>query len=52
MGWATPAEYPLMLTAPGPPAAAPGLATLSKRERELVTLVPRGRTDAGVILLG
>ena len=33
---------------PGPPAAAPGLATLSKRERELVTLVARGRTDAQI----
>ena len=48
MGWATAAEYALMLTAPGPPAAAPGLATLSKRERELVTLVARGRTDAQI----
>ena len=37
-----------MLTAPGPPAAAPGLARLSKRERELVTLVARGRTDAQI----
>ena len=48
MGWDTAAEYGLMLTAPGPPTAAPGLATLSKRERELVTLVARGRTDAQI----
>ena len=48
MGWTTAAEYALMLTAPGPPAAAPGPATLSKRERELVTLVARGATDAQI----
>ena len=41
------AEYALMLTAPGQPARAtpPGLAKLSARERELVTLVARGRTE-------
>jgi DNA-binding CsgD family transcriptional regulator len=48
MSRATAAEYALMLTAPGPPAAGPGLAKLSARERELVTLVARGRTDAQI----
>jgi DNA-binding CsgD family transcriptional regulator len=39
-----------MLTAadPQPPAAAPGLAALSPRERELITLVARGHTDAQI----
>ena len=48
MSLATAAEYALMLTAPGPPSAqaAPGAAGLSARERELVTLVAQGRTDA------
>ena len=47
MNLATAAEYVLMLTAadPQPPAAAPGLAALSPRERELVTLVARGLGD-------
>ncbi|HEY1915654.1 MAG TPA: LuxR C-terminal-related transcriptional regulator [Streptosporangiaceae bacterium] len=31
-----------------PPAAAPGVDALSPRERELVTLVARGRTDAQI----
>jgi predicted ATPase/DNA-binding CsgD family transcriptional regulator len=45
----TAAEYALMLTDPGPPQpAAPVLGTLSARERELVTLVARGRTDAQI----
>jgi len=46
----TAAEYALMLTAPAlPPAAAgPGLGGLSARERELVTLVAQGRTDAQI----
>jgi predicted ATPase/DNA-binding CsgD family transcriptional regulator len=48
----TAAEYALMLTAPAPPptdtAAAPGLAKLSARERELVTLVAQGRTNAQI----
>jgi len=47
----TAAEYALMLTAPAaPPAAAagPGLGRLSARERELVTLVARGRTNAQI----
>ena len=48
MSWDTAAEYALMLTAPGPPAAAPELGKLSARERELVTLVAQGRTDAQI----
>jgi predicted ATPase/DNA-binding CsgD family transcriptional regulator len=50
MSLATAAEYALMLTAadPQPPAAAPGPAGLSPRERELVTLVARGHTDAQI----
>ena len=61
MSLATAAEYALMLTAAGPqpPAAdgaaadgaavtVPGLDRLSPRERELVTLVARGRTDAQI----
>ena len=49
MSLATAAEYALMLTDPGPPQpAAPGPGTLSARERELVTLVAQGRTDAQI----
>jgi len=50
MSLATAAEYVLMLTAPSlPPAqASPGAARLSPRERELVTLVAQGRTDAQI----
>jgi predicted ATPase/DNA-binding CsgD family transcriptional regulator len=50
MSLATAAEYVLMLTAADlqPPAAAPGLEALSPRERELVTLVARGHTDAQI----
>ena len=50
MSLATAAEYALMLTAAGPqpPAAAPGPEGLSPRERELVTLVARGHTDAQI----
>jgi predicted ATPase/DNA-binding CsgD family transcriptional regulator len=50
MNMATAAEYALMLTAPGPqqPQAAPGLGKLSARERELVTLVAQGRTNAQI----
>ena len=45
----TAAEYALMLTAPAPPAAAgTGLGRLSARERELVTLVAQGRTNAQI----
>jgi hypothetical protein len=44
---ATAAEYALMLTDPGPPQpAAPDPGKLSARERELVTLVAQGRTNA------
>jgi predicted ATPase/DNA-binding CsgD family transcriptional regulator len=50
MSMATAAEYVLLLTAPDPPPAqaAPGAARLSAREREMVTLVARGRTDAQI----
>jgi predicted ATPase/DNA-binding CsgD family transcriptional regulator len=55
MSLATAAEYALMLATAGPqpsaaadPTAAPGLARLSPRERELVTLVAQGRTDAQI----
>jgi DNA-binding CsgD family transcriptional regulator len=50
MSLATAAQYALMLTAQGPPP--PGAATawgkLSPRERELVTLVAQGHTDAQI----
>ena len=50
MSLPTAAEYALLLTAPSPlPApAAPETAKLSTRERELVTLVAQGRTDAQI----
>ena len=49
MSITTAAEYALMLTDPGPPQpAAPGSAQLSARERELVALVARGRTNAQI----
>ena len=49
MSLATAAEYALMLTDPGPPPpAAPGPGQLSARERELVILVARGRTNAQI----
>jgi DNA-binding CsgD family transcriptional regulator len=49
MSLATVAEYALMLTAPAPQQAPPpGLATLSARERELVTLVAQGHTNAQI----
>jgi len=50
MSPATAAEFALLLTAPGPQQAAapPGLGNLSARERELITLVARGRTDAQI----
>jgi DNA-binding CsgD family transcriptional regulator len=50
MSMATAAEYALLLTASSPPPAqaAPGAAGLSARERELVTLVAQGRTDAQI----
>jgi predicted ATPase/DNA-binding CsgD family transcriptional regulator len=50
MSMATAAEYALMLTAGGPRPATAALGTegLSPRERELVTLVARGHTDAQI----
>ena len=50
MSLATAAEYALMLTAadPQPPTAASGPEGLSPRERELVTLVAQGHTDAQI----
>jgi predicted ATPase/DNA-binding CsgD family transcriptional regulator len=59
MSLVTATEYALMLAAPPRPAiaaaastpavdAAPGLTKLSPRERELVTLVARGHTDAEI----
>jgi predicted ATPase/class 3 adenylate cyclase/DNA-binding CsgD family transcriptional regulator len=50
MGTATAAEYVLLLTAPARPTTAPdsGPEQLSARERELVTLVAQGRTDAQI----
>ncbi len=51
MGWATAAEYALMLTGPGPQqpqAPGPGLGKLSARERELVTLVAQGATNVQI----
>ncbi len=49
MSLATAAEYALMLTDPGPPQpAATRSGQLSARERELVTLVARGRTNAQI----
>ena len=48
MSLAAAAEYALMLTAPGAQQAPRGPAKLSSRERELVTLVARGRTNAQI----
>ena len=49
MTLATAAEYALMLTAPdAQPDPPPRPAHLSTRERELVTLVARGFTDAQI----
>ena len=49
MSMTTAAEYALLLTTPDPrQPASPGPGTLSARERELVTLVARGRTDAQI----
>jgi predicted ATPase/DNA-binding CsgD family transcriptional regulator/transcriptional regulator with XRE-family HTH domain len=48
MSLAAAAEYALMLTALSTQQAPPGLARLSSRERELVTLVARGRTNAQI----
>jgi len=51
MSRATAAEYALMLAGPGPQQAwapGPGLAMLSAREWELVTLLAQGGTDAQI----
>jgi DNA-binding NarL/FixJ family response regulator len=49
MSMATAAEYALLLTDPGPPQSAePAPGKLSARERELVTLVAQGRTNAQI----
>jgi DNA-binding CsgD family transcriptional regulator len=50
MTLATAAEFALLLAGANsrPSRAAPGLARLTARERELVTLVARGRTDAQI----
>ena len=50
MSLETAAEYALLLTVPGPPPAQrpPAVPGLSARERELVTLVAQGRTDADI----
>ena len=52
MSLATAAEYALLLAAAqppaGPPPPTPALPALSPRERELVTLVAQGRTDAQI----
>ena len=48
MSITTAAEYALMLTDPRPPPSAPGVGELSARERELVTLVAQGRTNAQI----
>jgi DNA-binding CsgD family transcriptional regulator len=50
MSLATAAEYALMLTAPGPPQPQVplDLGMLSARERELVTLVAQGHTNAQI----
>jgi predicted ATPase/DNA-binding CsgD family transcriptional regulator len=50
MTLSTAAEFALMCTEPGsdPPELSPGLPELSARERELVTVVAQGRTDAQI----
>jgi DNA-binding CsgD family transcriptional regulator len=48
MSPATAAEYVLLLTAPAQDASQPGAGRLSASERELVTLVATGRTDAQI----
>ena len=51
MGWATAAEYARLLTedlGPPEPASASAPGGLSARERELVTLVAQGRTNAQI----
>jgi DNA-binding CsgD family transcriptional regulator len=48
MSAATAAEYALLVTTPAQPAGAPELGQLSVGERELITLVAQGRTDAQI----
>ena len=48
MSAATAAEYVLLLTSPAQPVAGPDAGQLSARERELVTLVAQGRTNAQI----
>jgi DNA-binding NarL/FixJ family response regulator len=48
MTLATAAEYAIMMTGERAPAAEPAPGTLSSRERELITLVARGQTDAQI----
>jgi DNA-binding CsgD family transcriptional regulator len=48
MSVATAAEYVLLVTTPAQPADPPELGQLSTRERELVTLVAQGRTNAQI----
>jgi DNA-binding CsgD family transcriptional regulator/tetratricopeptide (TPR) repeat protein len=48
MTMATAAEYALMLTEPGQSQPTPAAGKLSARERDLVILVARGRTDAQI----
>ena len=50
MSLATAAEYALLLTAPAPPQlpAPPTTEMLSARERDLITLVAQGRTNAQI----
>jgi DNA-binding CsgD family transcriptional regulator len=48
MSWATAAEYALMLTVPQALTPAPVEGQLSTQERELVTLVAQGATNAQI----
>jgi predicted ATPase/DNA-binding CsgD family transcriptional regulator len=48
MSAATAAEYVLLLTAPAQPAVRPDAAQLSPRERELITLIAQGSTNAQI----
>jgi DNA-binding CsgD family transcriptional regulator len=48
MSLVTAGQYPLMLADPGPPRPAQRPGKLSARERELVTLVAQGCTDAQI----
>ncbi len=48
MSWATAAEYALMLTAPQALTPASGAGQLSTQEREFVTLVAQGATNAQI----